>query len=144
VLGGVKLDMMFLFLGGWLYSLVLYFKYGPMTLDKVEPSGPYKVGYTDKFQTKKGNFCATFYPIDAETKGKFSMTKHGYINGEGRVKAQSEVINYWEKRLPSPYEVRAHLSISVKAEVDAEISKDFEDKKLPVVIFSHGLSGSAK
>jgi len=145
ILGGVKVDPMFIFLVGWIYSLGLRLKYGVMSIDGVEPSGPYKVGITENFHTKKGNFCAIFYPIDQDTKGKFSKTMQGYINGKNKQIAATDVIKFWEKRIASPYEVRSHLTVSVPVQVDAEISKDFTaDKKLPVVIFSHGLSGCAK
>ena len=60
------------------------------------------------------------------------MTKQGYLNGDNRGKEITNVINYWENRIPSPYEVRAYLSITVPVQVDAEVAKDFEGKKLPV------------
>ena len=47
--------------------MLIYFglriRYGECNFDNIKETGPYEVGYTT-MKTKKGNFCAIYYPVD--------------------------------------------------------------------------------
>ena len=69
--GKVYLDGYILFCAGTIFYKILLYKYGNMSFEGagVETTGPYDVGYTEKFNMNKGNFCAVYYPIDEGVKG---------------------------------------------------------------------------
>ena len=63
------------------YLLLVWF-FGMMNFKGTEPTGPYKVGYSERFTTKYGNFCAVYYPADPDA--VMGTTGHGFIDGPGK------------------------------------------------------------
>jgi len=77
---------------------VLRMYYGDGTLDHVEVTGPFAVGYKE-ISTSKGNFVAVFYPI--EKAGGMSTSKYeqwstwfGFIPGP-RMLATAQKVFKW-------------------------------------------------
>ena len=56
-------------------------KFGLTDLRKFKVTGPYKVGYTEKFKVSNGNFCAVFYPVDDDEVSTTNQVKHGCLFG---------------------------------------------------------------
>ena len=57
------------------------------------------------------------------------------------------MVKFWVKEKIPAFVLRSGLSVSFTAQVDAELSADFRGNlapKLPVIVYSHGLSSSAK
>jgi len=123
--------------------LVLACKYGMMDLAGVGPTGPYKVGYTDEFTTNKGNFCAVYYP--ASQSARLLTTKHGYIEGYGSRKALRKTMAWISphKRPPPDFILKSLDGIEIPLAINANAAEGLP-AKLPVLIFSHGLTAQAK
>jgi hypothetical protein len=75
----VHLDGYYLFCAGTVFYKFLTWKYGNMTFEGIDTTGPYQVGYTEKFKMKKGNFCVVYYPIDEGVKGIREKCSQGYV-----------------------------------------------------------------
>jgi hypothetical protein len=70
--------------------VALVWAFGMMNFKGMEPTGPYKVGYSERFTTKNGNFCAVYYPAEADA--KMGQTVQGCIDGPGKEEAIRKVM----------------------------------------------------
>ena len=123
-------------LGFVLYSVFRVF-FGGMELPR--PTGPYKVGYTEKFVSDKGNFCAVYYPTESDILNEVSA---GYVEGSDRIQSLQKGGASVEPNDPEPPAIMLEAMFGTKmyVAVDAQISKG----PLPVLVFSHGLMLSAR
>ena len=64
---------------GWVMYTGLALKYGMLDFVGADPTGPFAVGYTNKYSTMDGNFCSVFYPTDEKHTNE---VQHGYISGK--------------------------------------------------------------
>jgi len=136
----VKLDLRLINQAGFVLYSILRFMYGGMLLS--EPTGPYKVGYSEQFHTTKGNFCTVFYPTSDSA--KLTPVPHGYLEGPGRIPSIQKGVKTVEPDDPEPPALflAAMFDISFAVGKNTPLHSDF--KELPVLVFSHAMMESAK
>jgi len=99
-------------------------------------TGKYGVGFKDNYELDKNVFISLFYPINMGTYQDKILNNQDIASW---ARYGKETINAYKRIVPFSFLLDIFGHMSMDCVTDEKPSNDFNNRKIPVVIFSHGL-----